>query len=146
MARLAYAALCAFEEGRLADVKGLMIEQKQFADGHMNNWLQDYAQGLLDSKKAPLYGRLAKYLAAFTQVDSVFANEVIHWIDECVSSDGVENVSEDFDQSGVGMACFVKHTLQSETCFDEARSMLARLQDLRLKNLEDNELCNVGNE
>lgn len=135
MARLASESLQAFEENRLADIRAQMVEQKMFIDEHLNNWLPEYAQGLRRSEKAPFYCWLVEGLASFARLDSVFAIESIGWIDEQGSAAG-GSCSEQLD---------VADTLsRGRTYFEAAKEALDRLKTLELKNLEDNELCDIG--
>lgn len=135
MARLANESMISFEEPNLQDVRDQMIEQKLFIDGHLNNWLSKYAEGLCASGKAPLYSRLVEGLTAFVRLDSVFAVEAISWIDE---------LSKWEEEAGEGVSVSIGEAFSPDSdLFDAVKEALARLAALRLKDVEDNELCDL---
>lgn len=136
MSRLSLETMQAFEAGRLDEVRSQMIEQRLFVDEHLCTWLAEYAQSLRDSDRVFFYGRLTEGLAAFARLDSGFASEVVAWIDEQVDLFG------EGAQDEVGYS--IKSLLRDEDRFEEAKQALGRLDALRLKNLEDNELCDVA--
>lgn len=135
MARLSEETLCAFEKGCFAEVRVQMFEQNLFIGEHLVNWIVEYEQGLRASGKAPFYSRIVGGLASFAQLDGAFTAEAVGWLDE-------QMVSQEVEEGCVAGGCAAA-LAGSARYFSDVKNALKQLGDLRLKNLEDNELCDI---
>lgn len=126
MAAMAERSLAAFGAGDWAGLRELMVAQCAFVRDHMANWLPRYASKACSGKTAHLYPQLAKGIAAFAELDKVFAAEVVVWVDGL---------------GDAGATAFDGY--ERPASFAELEGALADLKAIRLFGLEDNELVEI---
>lgn len=125
MAEVAERSLAALRSGELDQAEMLIEDQCAFVRDHMVAWLPQFATLACKGEGACLIPQAAKAVAAFAVLDETFLGEALVWLRENRDSgDAVESA----------LAC------DRPPHGDEKRSSL---RALRLKFLEDNELCEL---
>lgn len=126
MATLSERTGAALRAGDFTEAHSLVASMYRFSQGHMAPWLPEYAAQSLRVKKAVLYPQVIHALRSLVQLDGVFLGEMLAWLDEVGS-----------EQARLLAGKIV--TPQSATLDESA----AKLRDLRLRGLEDNELIAI---
>lgn len=125
MATMAEQSLEAFRLGKLDQLEGLVDDQCAFVRDSMATWLPKFSSLACKEEGACLIPQTAKAVSAFVALDETFLGEVLVWLREHAGSgEEVEQALSSFRPAiDVGA--------------------LDSLRGLRLRFLEDNELCEV---
>lgn len=129
MGVLSRRTLAAFRSRDGSALRDLLAAQRSFVEGHMTNWLPDYAANALRVRVAHLYPQFAQGVSAFVGLDAGFLSEALQWVDDAVVDGG---------------ALHGKATYDSAAYFGRVETALEELSALELKGIEDNEVVQLG--
>lgn len=77
MSKLAEFAINAFDDGKMDEMKKVLLDQKHFLDEHLLNWTRDFSEQIQNSKTHYFYPYTAKLMDLILKTDSVILDELI---------------------------------------------------------------------
>ena len=128
MGHLADRSLTAFRDRRFGDLGVLLGDQYRFVRDHLNNWIPEYAKLARNAKTACLYPQLIHGMQAFARLDEVFLAETLVWLGG--------------SSAEAAVACNMSY--EAPSAFAAVENILARLNEIRLVGIEENELVEVA--
>lgn len=129
-ARLSEAAYECFKEGRLDALSEILRSQYAFIVEHMANWIPEFVTLLRAADGSGIYVLVVSALSEFVLIDSGFINEAMKWVEEEPRASTGLMDDEDGAQS-------------AEDMFSSIEATYRTLKGMRLRGLEENELCRI---